>query len=720
MNQDSRRRTLNLNRRAFIKSAAVLGSGLVLGFRLPAAPAREAAAVRNPRGFIRIAPDDSIQLLLPSVEMGQGSNTSLPMIIMEELGGDWNRIKVEHAPVADIYKNPWMHVQMTVGSFSVRGWYDELRKVGAAAREMLVQAAAGEWGVAPGQCSVHKGVITHGPSGRSTSFGKVAGRAADLPVPQAPTLKSPADFQLIGKPVARTDTPLKVDGSARYGIDTIVPDMLYAAVRACPTFGGSLTSHDDSAARTMPGFHASVPLQSGVAVVATSWWRAKKALEKVKTEFDRGKVAGLDNDKVSASLRSGFDAEGFAVARNDGDAKAALASADRVVEAVYEVPYLAHTCMEPMNCTADVRADRCEVWVSTQAPGPSKEAAARAAGLPPDQVIIHSEFLGGGFGRRGEVDFVEQAVAVSKAVGRPVKLLWSREEDVQHDFYRPAAAIRFRGGIDQDGRVTALDARVVTASAPGFHRPGPPAYTEGIYNTAYNIPNYYVTGLNRDLGIPFGFWRAVNYSHNPYMMEGFIDELAQALQQDPYHFRRSLLQGDKGRRHLGALDLAAQKAGWGKPLPAGHYRGIAATQAYGSWIANVAEISVQDNAITLHRVVCAIDCGVAVNPDTINAQLEGGMVYGLTAALRGIIHIDNGAVVESNFSDYPALMLNEMPIVETYVVPSGEHPGGVGEPGTAPIAPALANAVFAATGKRIRTLPLSSHGFSYAAGRKQA
>jgi isoquinoline 1-oxidoreductase beta subunit len=380
------------------------------------------------------------------------------------------------------------------------------------------------------------------------------------------------------------------------------------------------------------------------------------------------------------------------------------------------VPYLAHACMEPMNCTAHATADHCEVWVSTQAPGRTRDAAAKTAGLPTHKVRVHSMFLGGGFGRRGEVDFVVQAVTVSRAVGRPVKLLWSREEDIRHDFYRPAAAIRFRGGLDKKGRVMALDARVVTASEPAFRRPGPPMYTLGVYDTAYTIPNYYVTGLNKHLGVPFGFWRSVNHSHNPYMMEGFIDELAYKAGKDPYLFRRSLLQGEKGRRHLGALDLAAQKAGWGMPLPPGHYQGIAATEAYGSWIANVAEVSVKDKVITLHKVVSAIDCGVAVNPDTINAQLEGGMVYGLTAALRGVIHIDKGAVRESNFHDYPVLKINEMPVVQTYVVPSREAPGGVGEPGAAPIAPALANAIFAATGQRLRTLPLSLHGYSLAKG----
>ena len=715
MNQYRRRRTFNLNRRAFIKSGAALGSGLVLSFKLPLVGAQQpASGVRNPRGFIQIAPDDRIKLLLPSVEMGQGSNTSLPMIILEELEGDWDRIDVHHAPVADIYKNPWIHAQITVGSFSVRGWYDELRKVGAAAREMLVRAAAEEWGVPPGECTASKSVIRHSASSRSLSFGQVAAHAADLPVPVDPPLKPADQYTLIGTPAPRTDTPLKVNGSARYGIDVSVPGMLYATVKTCPVFGGRLKSFDDSAAKSMPGYHATVRLPDGVAVVATSYWRARKALDKVRVEYDPGPVAALDSDKVSAALRGSFDAPEAIIARNDGDAMATLENSATVIEAVYEVPYLAHACMEPMNCTADVKANSCEVWVSTQAPGRTRAAAAKTAGLPHHKVRVHSMFLGGGFGRRGEVDFVVQAVTVSRAVGRPVKLLWSREEDIRHDYYRPAAAIRFHGGVDRNGRVIALDARVVTASEPASRRPGPPMYTLGVADTAYTIPNYHVTGLNKDLGVPFGFWRSVNHSHNPYMMEGFIDELAYKLGQDPYLFRRSLLQGKKGRRHLGALDLAAHKAGWGKPLPPGHYLGIAATEAYGSWIANVAEVSVKDKVITLHKVVSAIDCGVAVNPDTINAQLEGGMVYGLTAALRGVIHIDKGAVRESNFHDYPVLKLNEMPVVETYVMPSSEAPGGVGEPGAAPIAPALANAIFAATGQRLRTLPLSVHGYSLA------
>ena len=409
---------------------------------------------------------------------------------------------------------------------------------------------------------------------------------------------------------------LKVNGSARYGIDVSVPGMLYATVKTCPVFGGRLKSFDDSAAKSMPGYHATVRLPDGVAVVATSYWRARKALDKVRVEYDPGPVAALDSDKVSAALRGSFDAPEAIIARNDGDAMATLENSATVIEAVYEVPYLAHACMEPMNCTADVKANSCEVWVSTQAPGRTRAAAAKTAGLPHHKVRVHSMFLGGGFGRRGEVDFVVQAVTVSRAVGRPVKLLWSREEDIRHDYYRPAAAIRFHGGVDRNGRVIALDARVVTASEPASRRPGPPMYTLGVADTAYTIPNYHVTGLNKDLGVPFGFWRSVNHSHNPYMMEGFIDELAYKLGQDPYLFRRSLLQGKKGRRHLGALDLAAHKAGWGKPLPPGHYLGIAATEAYGSWIANVAEVSVKDKVITLHKVVSAIDCGVAVNPET--------------------------------------------------------------------------------------------------------
>jgi isoquinoline 1-oxidoreductase beta subunit len=709
-----------VSRRDFVRGVATITGGLVLAIQLPAqeggAPLPVApSAPRTPSAFLQIGVDDSITIITPAVEMGQGGHTTMPMILMEELGGNWQRLIVKDAAAAAVYNNPMFRQQSTVGSFSVRGWYTELRRVGAAAREMLVQTAATGWGVPSNECTVANSVITHSPSGRTRSFGSVALEAAKLPVPAQPVLKSSTEFRVIGRSPARVDVPAKVDGSARFGIDMVLPQMLYGAVRTCPTLSGKLKSFDDSAARKMPGFHATVALPDGVIVVATSYWRAQQALAKVTVDYELGALAGLDSAKVSQLLHAGFDAAGI-VARNDGDVPAALTKAAQTMEAVYEVPYLAHACMEPMNCTARVDASGCEVWCGTQVPQAAQLAAAQAAGVPKERVTVNTMYLGGGFGRRGEADYVAQAVTAAKAVGRPVKLIWTREEDMQHDFYRPAAAIRFRAGIDADGKLSALSANVVTASAPSFNIPGPPFYTEGIVNPGYAIANFRVTAVNQNIGVRFGFWRSVNSSHNPFMLEGFIDEVAYQLKQDPYLFRRSMLKQPEARRQLAVLDLVAQKADWKNPQP-GRALGIAAFACYGSYIGTVADVSVKDNAITLHRVVTAIDCGVAVYPDNIIAQLEGGMVFGLTAALRGEITLADGAVQQSNFTDYPMLMLAEMPKVECYIIKSDAPPGGIGEPGTGPIAPALANAICAATGVRLRSLPLSKHSLTFSVTR---
>jgi isoquinoline 1-oxidoreductase subunit beta len=538
-------------------------------------------------------------------------------------------------------------------------------------------------------------------------------------VPQQPVLKRVADFKLIGSSPPRVDVPLKVDGSARYGIDMVLPGMLYAAVKTCPTFGGTLKSHDDSAARKLRGYHSTVILPDGVIAVARSYWQAKKALDQISVDYELGPLATLDSARVSQLLHEGFSESGT-IARNDGDVADAMRHAARTIEAQYEVPYLAHACMEPMNCTARVTDEGCDVWCGTQNPQAAQAAAAKVLGIPPARVKVHVQYLGGGFGRRGEADFVAQAVTAAKALnGKPVKLIWSREEDIQHDFYRPAAAIRFRGGLDAAGKLVALECKVVTASAPNFGRPGgPPFFTEAVADANYQIPNFRVTGLNKDLGVRFGFWRSVNHSHNPFMFEGFIDELARSAGRDPYEFRRAMLQHDRegASRQLAVLDLMAEKANWKHPPP-GHSFGIAAFGAFGSFIGTIVEVSVQGKVVTVHRVVQAIDCGVAVHPDNIRAQLEGGMVYGLTAVLRGEITLKNGAVTQTNFNNYPVLALPEMPKVESYIVPSTAAPGGVGEPGTGPIAPSLANAIYAATGTRVRSLPLSRSSFSYKAVR---
>jgi isoquinoline 1-oxidoreductase beta subunit len=734
----------SLSRRDFVRRAAAVGGGLMLGIYLPAgrafgqenAPgsAAKAAPPRAPSAFLRIAPDDTITLVTPSVEMGQGGHTALPMILMEELGGDWKRLKVEDAPAAAIFNNPIFGVQVTAGSFSVRGWYIELRRTGAAGREMLIAAAAQRWGVPAAECTAANSVITHAPSGRTCTYGSVASAAAALPVPANPALKT-GPFALIGTSPLRVDVSDKVDGSARYGIDVKLPGMLYGAVKTCPTLGGKLKSFDDAKARAAPGFHTTVALPDGVIVVARSYWQAKKALALVTVDYDLGALAGVDSAKVSQRLHDGFNEKGT-VARDDGNVDAVFANAaptapagagawlvaearaagTPTLEAVYEVPYLAHACMEPMNCTVRTDEAGAEIWCGTQSPQAAQHAAAEVLGIAPEKIKVNTLYLGGGFGRRGEGDFVAQAAAAAKAAGKPVKLIWSREEDIQHDFYRPAAAIKFRASLDGEKRLKALECNIVTASKPTFGFPGPPFYTEGVYNLSYAIPNLRVTGVDKNIGVRFGFWRSVNESHNPFMLEGFMDEIAHQSGQDPYQFRRSMLQHPEARRLLGVLDAVAEKGGWGKAKP-GHALGIAAFEAFGSYIGSVVEVTVKDKAITLHKVVTVIDCGVAVHPDNIRAQLAGGMVYGLAAVLRGEITLNNGAVQQSNFTDYPMLSMAEMPRTESYILPSTAPPGGIGEPGTGPIAPALANAIYAATGTRVRSLPLSKHGFTFSVAR---
>lgn len=715
-------RDTRVTRRQFICATTAIGSGLALLLALPAG-AREdssagtvtkAAKVRLPSAFLQIAEDNTITVVSPAVEMGQGGHTAMSMIVLDELGGDWRLLqRVEDAPAAAVYDNPGMGSQTTAASFSVRGWYSELRRVGAAAREMLVQAAARDWEVPATECSVSRSMITHEPSGRARTFGSVASAAARLDVPQDPPLKSPQEFTLIGKAAARVDIPAKVDGSARYGIDVKLPGMLYAAIKSCPTLGGRLKSFDESAAKRIPGYHAAVPLPDGVIAVAQTYWQAKKALDSIKVEYDPGLLANLDSTRVSQLLREGFTEQGE-VARNDGDVQRALATATSTLEAIYEVPYLAHACMEPMNCTASISGNGAEVWCGTQAPQAAQSAAAEVLGISPSLIKVHTQYLGGGFGRRGQADYVTQAMTAAKAVQRPVKLIWSREEDIQHDFYRPAAAIRFRGGLDRSGALVALDCQIVTSSAPpSYGRPGL-TFTDSISNMSYSIPNFRVTGIDKHIGVRFGYWRSVNESHNPFMLEGFIDELAHCAGQDPYLFRRALLKATP--RQLAVLDLLAEKANWRRSRP-GRHLGIAALQAYGSFTGTVFEVSSHDQAVTLHRVITAIDCGVTVDPENARAQLESGMVYGLTAALWDEITLSHGAVEQSNFDNYPVLKLAQMPLTENYVIPSSEAPGGVGEPGAAGVTPALANALYGATGTRVRTLPLSRHGFTFKASR---
>lgn len=717
-----------VSRREFLITASAVGGGLALSMPLlaqeeglePGLPRPVTAAgapPRSPAAFLQVDGDGTIHFTNPACEMGQGAHTGMSLIVMEELDGDWSKLRVRDAPRAAVYDNPLSGMQSTVGSFSVRGWYIELRRIGAAARAMLVQAAAEQWGVAPADCTTARSVITHTPTGRTLTYGAVAARAALLNVPQQPPLKQASDFVLIGSNPARLDVAVKVDGSARYGIDMQLPGMLYGAVKTSPTLTGKLKSYDDAEARTVKGYRATARLPDGVVVVADSWWQARKALDKVKVDYEPGKLAGVDSAEISRRLRAALAEQGE-VSRNVGDAAAALKGAARVLEAVYEVPYLAHACMEPMTCTASISGDHCELWSGIQILPATQMAVAQALGIPQANVRINNMYLGGGFGRRGEADYAVQAALAAKAAGRPVKLIWTREEDIQHDYYRPAALARFRGGLDKSGKLVALECTYVSASSPSFGGPplGAPFYTGGIADTGYEIPNFRVTGVNKDFGVRFGFWRSVNSSHNPFMLEGFIDECARATRQDPLQFRRAMLLGEKSKRQLALLDLLAEKSAWSRPR-SGHHLGIACFPSFGSYIGAVVDVTMKGKQVRLHRVVSAIDCGTAVHPENIHRQMEGGTAFGLTAALRGKITLKNGAVEQGNFADYPMLTLAEMPEIESHIIATGAPPGGVGEPATGPISGALANAIYAATGTRVRSLPLSEHGFTYASAR---
>lgn len=704
-----------ISRRSFLKASAVAGSGLVLAIHLPGCSSQQQdlAQASDLNAFVRISPDDTISIVFPCSEMGQGSSTGLPMILADEMEADWEKVRIAASPVADAFRNPRNHAQRTGGSGSIRGWYTALRETGAAARQMLIEAAAQKLGVAGSECHAVKSRIVHKDSGKSLSFGEVAELAATLKRPDKPTLKSPGDFQLIGHPVPRKDTPLKVNGTAQYGIDTELPGMLYATTMTCPVFAGKLVDYDASAALSRKGVHAVVPIANGIAVVADGYWQAHTALQDVHINWNNGVNVKQNSDKISAELDAGITDTGQLILEN-GDAHSALQQADKTIEAKYEVPFLAHACMEPINCTADVRADRCEIWAPTQNPELSRDIAAKHLGLTPDKVTVHTTLLGGGFGRKGEVDFVLQAITVSKAIGKPVKLIWSREQDIQHDFYRPATAIRFRAGFDEQRQATALDMRIVAQSIVSRFIPkiaDGAVDGDAIKNIGkqqpYAFPNIRVEHVRKEHGIPIGFWRSVGHSQNAFMRESFIDEMANEAGIDPYTFRRNWLPPSS--RDLGVLDLVAEKAGWGKKLAAGHFQGIAVAEAYGSWVAEVAEISIENDRPRIHKVTAAIDCGIAVNPDSVRAQIEGAIVYGLTAALKGEITIKGGCVEQSNFHDYQMLRISEMPEIEVHIVASETAPGGVGEPGTPPIAPAVCNAIFAATGERIRRLPILKH-----------
>jgi isoquinoline 1-oxidoreductase beta subunit len=710
----------DLTRREFLKTAALSTAGLVVAFYVPLrgrfahaaeAPPAGPAKLAPANAFLRIAPDDTITVLLAHSEMGQGIWTSLPMLIAEELDADWSKFRVEHAPAAPPYAHTTWGIQATGGSSTTPSEFDRYRQVGAAARTLLVQAAAQRLGVAPADCRTENGTVVAG--GKRLRYGELAEEAARLPMPATVSLKDPKEWKVIGRPTRRLDTPEKIDGRAVFGLDVRFDDLLTAVVERSPVFGGKVKSFDATAARAVPGVRKVVQVPSGVAVVADHFWAAQQGREALQIEWDLGAGATLDSGAMLTEFRR-LAATPGGNAASAGDVTAALAKAQRLVSAEYVVPYLAHAPMEPLNCTVRIGTDRCEIWTGTQFQTMDQASAAQITGLKPEQVELHTTFLGGGFGRRATptADWVSEAVHVAKAAGAAVKTVWTREDDIRGGYYRPMFLHRVAVALGDDGMPMAWDHTLVGQSVlagTAFAAPAgaaDPASVEGTADSPYlkAIPNHRVQLHDHKSPVPVLWWRSVGHSHTAFAMESVIDELARVAGVDPVAYRRKLLTGQP--RHLSVLELAAAKAGWGTPLPAGRARGIAVHESFGSYVAQVAEVSVQDGRIRVHRVVCAIDCGIAVNPLTIEAQMQSAIAFGLGAALESRITFKDGRVEQSNFDDYRVLRLPDMPQVEVHIVPSREKPGGVGEPGTPPIAPAVANAVAALTGQRLRELPL--------------
>jgi len=705
-----------LPRRQFLQSSAAATAGLLIGFRFPldASAAAQAAGDFKPNAFLRIAPSGRVTVIVGKSEMGQGVYTGLAMIASEELDADWSRVSVESAPVAPEYNHTAFGIQMTGGSTSTWSDYDQLRKAGAAARAMLIAAAAAQWKVEPSSCTTDKGFVIHAATKRRASYGSLTASAAKLTPPAEVTLKDPKTFRIIGKAVKRLDTPEKTNGSAVFGIDVKLPGLLTAVIARAPVFGAKVRSFNADKARAIAGVKGVHQVDVGVAVVATGFWPAKLGRDALQIEWDEGPMAGFSTERLRQQYQQLARTPGL-VARNDGDANGALPSAARKLEAEYEVPYLAHAMMEPLNCVVDLSADRCEIWTGTQFQTVDRATAAAIAGLKPEQVQLHTTLLGGGFGRRANpaCDFVSEAVQVAKAAQAPVKVIWTREDDIRGGYYRPFWYDRIAAGLDSFNNLAAWKHTIVGQSILA----GTPfeqflvkdgidgTSVEGAMELPYAIPNIRVELHSPKIGVPVLWWRSVGHSHTAFVVESFFDEVAHAAGKDPVELRRALLA--KHPRNLAVLNLAAEKAGWGKPLPAGRARGISVHESFGSWLAQVAEVSVsKQNEVHVHRVVCAIDCGQVVNPDTVKAQMESGIIFGLSAVFYGEITLENGRVQQRNFHDYRMLRMHEAPHIEVHIVPSTEKHGGVGEPGVAPIAAALGNAIFAATGKRIRRLPI--------------
>lgn len=729
--------TTDFSRRDFLITSGLGAGGLLLGFVLPrrAAGKRAAAASLSPNAWVSIDTDGIVTIWVGRSDMGQGVRTSLPMILADELEADWENVQIEQA-----YPDPRFEGLGTGGSASVRTSWRPLREAGATAREMLIGAAADVWGVPAAECTAERGSVVHTASGRRTAYGDLVEAAAERPVPENPPLKDPSAFRYIGTPMTMLDTPDKVQGKATYGLDVRLPDMLYATVARCPVFGGTVVDYDASAAREVEGVQdvveitpigAPVHVAHGVAVIANSTWAAMKGREALEVTWNEGSTAEETSETLREQFRTLVSEPGTTV-RDDGDAEEALAGAARTIEATYELPYLAHVTMEPMNCTATVEEGRVELWAPTQTPTWAQGSVAQALNVPQDAVHVNVTLLGGGFGRRLNPDVCVEAALIAREVDAPVKVVWTREDDVQHDFYRPASHHHFRGGIDESGAPVAWMHRMSTPAIDTYIQGEGAEHPErgevpGAADLPYAIPNIRVEYALAQSGVPRGWWRSVEHSFNGFVVNAFMDEMAEACGADPYTFRLRLLDqidrtrvetmmneihGDLGDfafdvdRYRGVLQRAAEQGNWGGPLPSGRGRGIAVHWSFRSYAAEVIEATVENGEVHVDRAVCAIDCGAVINPRTLREQMQGGIIDGLTQALKAEITIDGGRVVQSNFDDYHLMRLDEVPDIEVHYVQSGKPPSGAGEPAVPPSAPALAGAIFAATGTRIRRLPI--------------
>jgi isoquinoline 1-oxidoreductase beta subunit len=720
--------TLQTGRRAWLKLGATVGGGLMLGFSLPTRGGRPhgpmsviagdgadtpQSGVFAPNAFIRIGLDGAVTLVVPKVEMGQGIYTAIPMLIAEELEVPLESVRIAHAPPNHaLFKDPLLASQMTGGSTSIRYAWEPMRRAGAVARTLLVRAAAARWKVDPAACHAERGEVVHGASGRRLGYGQLAAAAGRLPAPATVALKMPENFKLIGSRAPRLDSREKVAGSAVFALDVQLPGMLYAAIVNCPVYGGRVKAVDDSVARAMPGVRQVVRIDNAVAVIGVHTWAAKRGAAALRIEWHGGSGAGYSTARMRQDLRTAAGRAG-GVARKEGDADRAMRGAVQRVDAVYEQPLLAHATMEPLNCTVSVRADGCDIWVGTQVPGRAVAIAAAASGLEPARIRLHNQLLGGGFGRRLEVDFIGQAVRIGKQVGAPVKVCWSREEDIRNDMFRPSYHDAISAGLDAQGRPVAWRHRIVGSSI--MARFAPPLYHDGVDADAvevaaelpYTLPNQLVDFVRQEpLAVPTAFWRGVGPNRSTFVVESFIDELALRARVDPVRYRLDLLEGAPRARRV--LATAAREAGWGGALPPGHGRGVSLMNAFGTYIALVVEVAVRGAEVAVTRVTCAVDCGMVVNPDTVEAQIQGGVIFGITATLYGEITIENGRAQQSNFHDYRMLRIDQAPLVKVHIIASSEAPGGIGEPGTAALAPALTNAIHAATGKRLRRLPVGA------------